>query len=252
MTVYVLGMGRERIALISDIHGNAVALEAVLADADRLGVDAIACLGDVTTLGPAPHEVLQRLRERCAWFILGNHDEYMFADDVDGSHVADPGVHAAVVWCRASLSRDEVAMIRAFERRVDVDLGATKLALFHGSPRSNEEDVLAETAEGTLDDLLGAVDAAVMAGGHTHVPMVRRHRDRFVVNPGSVGLPFERYVGGGPPRILAAAEYAVVEARGGDVSATLRRVPVDRTALRDAARAWSQPLGGYLVAQYST
>ncbi len=245
-------MPRERIALVSDIHANEIALEAVLADADRLGVDAIACLGDVATLGPKPHEVLQRLRERCAWFILGNHDEYMFVDEVDGSHVADPGVRSAVTWCRAALSPDEVAFLRSFERSVDVDLGAARLSLFHGSPRSNEEDVLAETAEATLDALLGAVDATVMAGGHTHVPMVRRHRDRFVVNPGSVGLPFQRYVGGGPPRILAAAEYAIVEARGADVSATLRRVPLERAALAAAARAWSEPLGGYLVGQYTS
>jgi hypothetical protein len=89
-----------------------------------------------------------------------------------------------------------------------------------------------------------------MAGGHTHLQMLRQHRGALLVNPGSVGLPFERYALGGPPTILPHAEYGLVEASGGDVSVSLRRVALDPAALLEAARAWEAPLAGYLAAQY--
>src|SRR5207244_1453045 len=94
-------MATHRIALISDLHGNEVALRAVLRDIDRRGADQIACLGDVATLGPRPAQVLALIRERCDLFILGNHDEYMFAPDAIHAHTQAPPVVAAVAQCRA-------------------------------------------------------------------------------------------------------------------------------------------------------
>jgi predicted phosphodiesterase len=91
-----------------------------------------------------------------------------------------------------------------------------------------------------------------MAGGHTHVQMLRQHRGRLLVNPGSVGLPFERFVSGGPPTVLAHAEYAIVEARGLSVSVALRRLELDAAQLAQAAQRWESPLAPYLVKQYAS
>jgi hypothetical protein len=74
----------------------------------------------------------------------------------------------------------------------------------------------------------------------------------LLVNPGSVGMPFERFVSGGPPTVLAHAEYAVVEFRGGNASVELRRLELDRAQLAEAARHWDSPLAPYLVSQYAT
>ena len=90
-----------------------------------------------------------------------------------------------------------------------------------------------------------------MAGGHTHIQMLRQHRGTLLVNPGSVGLPFKEYVGGGAPTVLAHAEYAVVEAARGGVSVHLRRVALDRTELRDAAASVDHPLGKMLMQVYA-
>jgi len=80
--------------------------------------------------------------------------------------------------------------------------------------------------------------------------MLRQHRGRWLVNPGSVGLAFERFVAGAPPTVMAHAEYAIVEARSDTVSVTLRRVPLERAALLDSVSAWDNPLAPYLAEQY--
>src|SRR5262249_30886457 len=155
----------------------------------------IACLGDVATLGPKPRAVLQMLRESCSAFILGNHDEYMFAPDLIEHHTKEPTVIAAVQWCRDSLSSEEIQWLKGFANTLTLSLGeAGELFLFHGSPSSNNEDLLAETPDTELAMYLSPYQATVMAGGHTHIQMLRQHRGVLLVNPGSVGLPFERYV----------------------------------------------------------
>jgi hypothetical protein len=110
-----------------------------------------------------------------------------------------------------------------------------------------------------------------MAGGHTHIQMLRQHRGTWVVNPGSVGMPFRRYVAGARPEIMAHAEYAILEDErphvlpcylhgsvddggGGAIGVELRRVALDRAALRAQTKAWSAPpelLRDDLLLQYA-
>jgi predicted phosphodiesterase len=244
-------MAAHRIALIADLHGNEIALRRVLDDIARGGVDQIACLGDVATLGPRAREVLEMVGESCDFCILGNHDEYLFDAGSIGTHTSSPLIVAAVEQCRRQLSAPEIALVRSFERRMVVPLaGGSTLLLFHGSPDSNNCDLLSETTEAELTEQLGAHEATVMAGGHTHIQMLRQHRGRWLVNPGSVGLSFERFVAGAPPTVMAHAEYAIIESGSGEVSVTLRRLQLDRVALVDAARGWDNPLAAYLAGQY--
>jgi putative phosphoesterase len=232
-----------RVALVSDIHGNDVALRAVLDDAEKVGVDRVVCLGDTATLGPRPRETLAILRDRNIPCILGNHDEFMLDESLIRSYTEAPPVVAAVDWCRAELSSDDIAFIGTFHRTLDVALDGSTLFLFHGSPASNMQDLLATTPPDELDALLGAKRAPVMAGGHTHIQMMRQHRGALLVNPGSVGMPFEQYVSGRAPVLLPHAEYAIVEA--GAVS--LRRVAVDVREMRDAAETSKVPMKDMLI-----
>ena len=241
-----------RVALISDLHANAVALAAVLEDIAHLGVDQVVCLGDVATLGPRPDAVLQMLRELGCPCIQGNHDAFLLDPDLIHTYTEAPIVVEAVDWCRDRLSADELAFVGTFQPSLRIALdGDTALLLFHGSPRSHMEDLLATTPADELDRLLAGQHAAVMAGGHTHIQMLRQHRGMLLVNPGSVGLPFKEFVGGRTPTLLPHAEYAIVEGRDGAVNVTLRRVAVDRPALRDAVRASDNPLRDMLLQQYA-
>ena len=112
-----------RIALISDLHGSEFALNAVLADIARTGVDQIICLGDVATLGPRPREVLARLAELRCICILGNHDEFMLDERLIRSYSEAPIIVEAVDWCRAQLSRAELDFIASFSRRFGIEIG---------------------------------------------------------------------------------------------------------------------------------
>jgi predicted phosphodiesterase len=113
------------------------------------------------------------------------------------------------------------------------------------------ENILATTTAGQLDAMLAGQHAGVLAGGHTHIQMLRQHRGMLVVNAGSVGMPFEEFVNGREPRLLAHAEYAIVDARGGAIGVELRRVPLSRAALCAAAAASALPMRDMLIEQYS-
>lgn len=240
-----------RVALISDLHGNAVALDAVLRDISRVGVDRTVCLGDTATLGPAPLEVLTVLRELAIPCIEGNHDAFLLDPALVRNYTEAPPIVAAVDWSRSELPSWAIDFVRGFLPGLDLDLGGgASLKLFHGTPRSHMEDLLATTPPEQLEEMLSTERATVMAGGHTHIQMLRQHRGTLIVNAGSVGAPFKEFVEHRPPTILAHAEYATVEARAGGVQVTLRRVELDRRALWSAASASSNPLGPMLALNY--
>ncbi len=239
-----------RLALISDLHGNAVALEAVLRRIDDDGVDAIACLGDVATLGPRPHEVIAIVRERCRYFVKGNHDEYMESTERLHAHIDFPPVVEGVEQCRQRLSDGERAFLRSFSDRIDLDLDGAKLLLFHGSPDENDRDLHAATPEDELARELGDGDRAVWVGGHTHVQLARTFRGGWLVNSGSVGLAFARHAAGGPPSVRPHADYALIDVEAGNASVSLRRVPLDAKELLREAQAWDSPFAATLAAHY--
>jgi len=241
-----------RVALISDLHGNLVSLTAVFADIDRNRVDETICLGDVATLGPRPCEVIAMLQQRGCRCVLGNHDAFMIDEELIRSYSEVPIVVNSVDWCREQLTADDIGYLAGFETSITLDLGGgVQALLFHGSPRSHMEDLLATTDPDELDTCLGQTNATVLAGGHTHIQMVRQHRGMLLVNPGSVGMPFKEFVGGQAPKIMPYAEYAIIEADGGTVQVSLRRVPIDKESLRREAAASSNPICRSLEQQYA-
>jgi putative phosphoesterase len=195
-----------RVALLSDVHGNASALAAVLGEIARSELDGIVCLGDIAAGGPQPREVISLLRDLGCLTIRGNADAWLTAG-------FPPGKSAETISC-----------------------GETSVLCFHGSPRSNVEGLLATTPESEIEEaLVDAKRAKVLAGGHTHLQLLRRLGDRVLVNPGSVGLPLGslRARSGGQP-LPTWAEYALLECEGEvDATVTFRRVAVDPEALAE-------------------
>lgn len=237
-----------RLALISDLHGNELALDAVLADARNVGFDEIVCLGDVATLGPRPSQVIGRLRDLGCPCVMGNHDEFMLDPALVRTYTEFPQVLQSVDATRESLSPGEREFIAGFHRMLTFD----GVLLYRGTPRSNMEDLLSVTPPDRVDEMLDGHGAKVLAGGHTHLQMLRQHRGRLIVNPGSLGQPFREFVSGGPPTILPHAEYAIVDVRGSGVSVDLRRVSLDRNALASQIDGWDNPLAASLRANYAS
>jgi putative phosphoesterase len=216
-----------RLALISDIHGNACALDAVAADIQREGVEHLVCLGDVAS-GPQPRQCIARVRELGCPAVAGNADEELITGDLES--LADQPDHDKltdlVSWAADQLTEGDVATLRSYQPTVSFSLGEVKLLCYHGSPRSNHEAVAMSTPEEALAKIFVATDAVLLVGGHTHVQMLRRWRDRLIINPGSIGLPF--YLdSSGREHNPAFAEWAMVTAERGRLSVDFRRTPFD-------------------------
>ncbi len=240
-----------RIALISDIHANLVALETVLADLAKTHPDQIICLGDVAEGGPQPRQVITRLRALDLSVVMGNHDAELLnplpSRAVEQKHQIFDDIFR---WCLAQLGADALNYLRTFRASIELPLESnTMLLCYHGSPKSNTDIVADTTSEVELTRMLAGCSATVLAGGHSHAQMFRSYRDMLIINPGSVGLPWE-YLSTDCHRNSRWAGYAVVHSQSDHLSVELRRVPLDLDAVRRAAFASGMPHADWWMAQW--
>lgn len=231
-----------RVGLISDIHGNSVALDAVLAALQRASIDQLVCLGDVAVFGPDPRGVIARLRGLAVHLVQGNTDAWALDPQPHAWRNAEtPFFNAVELWSAQQLDADDCAFLRSFVPHLTLDLGKTQLLCYHGSPRSFHEGIFAHTTDDELAAIFEGFPPKLAAGGHTHVQLLRRFGDKMLINPGSVGQPFEYAPGAAHVRHPPWAEYAIVEASGGCLSVALHRTPVDVEALLALAAASGMP-----------
>lgn len=209
-----------KIGLISDIHGNYSALDAVLTDLVRDRVDRIICLGDSLSSGPQPREVLARLLADRVELVLGNTDRRLLhpiSPDGQSEHVRM--LIEIEAWIRQMIPSGELAELGNAQQTISVKLtDRLHLLCCHGSPQSVEDRLLAELDDRQLDQLLAGQEFDLLAAGHTHVPMLRSYGARLLLNPGSVGSA----VGKGP-----VAHYGLVTAIDGKVEYCLRTASYD-------------------------
>jgi predicted phosphodiesterase len=227
------------LALISDVHGNGVALDAVLADLARYGVEQIVCLGDLAAGGPHPREVIGRLREAGCRVVRGNADRWLLEGIPPGRSAETRRLGKVVAWARAELAPADFDYLGALPQTLSIGtVGGPTLFCFHGSPRSDLDTLLATTPEAQVDELMADAPLAILnAAGHTHLQLLRRHQDRLVVNPGSVGVPLGALTASPTaPSLPAWAEYALVRHDDG-LEISFRRLPVDVEALAAATAA---------------
>jgi predicted phosphodiesterase len=229
-----------RIAVLSDIHANLPALDAVLADAGT--VDAVWHLGDVVGYGPDPDGVVERLRDVGAIGVRGNHDSAA----VGGSEIEDfnPDARAAMEWTRDRIGPSTREWLAALPlRREERDM-----TLVHGSPRDPIWEYILSDA--IAQSNLRAFETAWCLHGHTHVPIAFRaaglgmetlrpesgavlplDERRALLNPGSVGQPRDG---------ISESSYLVLDLSANEVS--WHRVPYDiaavQAAMREARLPW--------------
>jgi putative phosphoesterase len=210
-----------RVAALADIHGNLPALEAVLAEVRREGVDCVVVCGDVAS-GPLPAQSIELLRALPnARFVRGNADRELVAE-------YDGAASRAPAWCAAQLSGEQRDFLDRFEATVALEAdGLGRLLFCHGSPRSDREIITARTPDERLLEMIGDSEADVVVCGHTHMQFDRRLGARRVVNPGSVGMPYGQ----------TGAHWAVL-----GVGIELRRTVYDLTASASRIResAWPE------------
>ena len=227
-----------RIALLADIHGNRIALERVLADLRGAGADRIVCLGDLAAHGPEPRETLDLVRSLDGPVVMGNTDAGVC--DIPEAPPGDKNwvrIGHLYRWCAAQLDEEHLAYLKSLPR--SVQLG--DLFCCHGSPRSFDEKILATTPDEELGRMLEGVHAELIAGGHTHVALLRRFGTQTFVNPGSVGIPMSIDPRTGDQKLSRHAEYAIVTEQPGGFAVEFRRVEFDPAAVREAGRRGNLP-----------
>lgn len=200
-----------RVAALYDVHGNLPALEAVLADIERIRVDAIVFGGDIAG-GPFPAETVERLRalgERTV-FIRGNLERELVQPGPPREGGPPPG---ALDELLAKLTREQVTFLYELpeQQLLEVD-GLGRVLCCHATSRNDYEIVTPATPDAHLLEVLADVDADVVVVGHTHMQDDRRAGSVRFVNAGSVGVPYEDAPGAywallGPEVELRRTEY---------------------------------------------
>lgn len=216
----------EKLVVLSDVHSNRHAIEAVLADVARRGLASapLCFLGDAVNMGPFPAEVVGRLASlNPAYRVRGNHDRYISSGAAHAEleryfRCAEGADHAA--WTAAALGEREKAWLGGAPEQLAFKLGGAEFAAFHASPESDEAQFRPVSLGRNI------------LCGHIHAPYVAAMPDGgLAVNPGSVGSSLD----GNP-----AASYAVVTVNGG-VSAEIVRVKYDVEAFCGALEASGAP-----------
>jgi putative phosphoesterase len=208
-----------RVALLSDMHGNAVAFRAALADLEEHSPDLIVALGDVAQGGPQPRECIELLRDLGCPCVFGNSDEFLLTLDLGAEQAEDvERLMDTAQWSRGQVGEDGLEFLRSFEPTVQ----AGRVLCCHATPASNEDVVLPETPP----EQVGALEADAVAAGHVHQQWLRRFERTLWFCVGAVGVG--RW-----------CEYALVDDES--LAIEFRRIPFDVDELIATARAKDFP-----------
>ena len=241
-----------RLAVLSDVHGNLIALEATLAAIRYASPDAILVAGDLVLNGPDPGgtvDVLRALDAEGALIVSGNTDiavadfDYGAAFPQYADGVPD-AVQIAAEWAHDELSEEQLGWLRRLpaERRLRT-ADDTLVLVVHASPGSQTRGFDQALDANVILDRVSATDARVVCVGHTHVPEVRDLGWKVIVNDGSAGYVFD-----GDP----TASWALVTIEDGEVVAEIRRTEFDAMSVANAISARGLPGDVYRAATVRT
>jgi predicted phosphodiesterase len=238
---------------MSDIHGNPMALDAVLQDIEHAGgVDGYWVLGDLVAIGHGPVEVLERLSSLpSVQFARGNTDRYVCTGERPGPTLeearTDPNLVRTLVEVAGSFAWTQGAITNAgwFEWLSDLPLelrmllpDGTRLLGVHASPDSDEIPIYPSSSEAEIEGLLSGCGADLIVVGHTHIPLDVQVKDKRVVNVGSVSIPVLP-----DPR----ASYVIIDADESGHEIQTRKVTYDREAVIAAIQRIRHPGAKYII-----
>ncbi len=224
-----------KIAAVSDIHGNLPALEAVLADIGRRGVDLVVNLGDILSGPLLPRETADRLMELDFPTISGNHERQVLYMDPDDMGASDRYARDAITTAQRDWMRALPPVMRP----------AADVFMCHATPQNDVDCYLEDLVDGELrpaplraiEERTGSCDAALILCGHSHIPrLAQLHSGQIIVNPGSVGIQAYEGHHPGPHTVEVGsphARYAIAERSAGTWTVEFIAVPYDwETAAR--------------------
>ena len=221
------------LGVVSDIHANVIALEAVLEELKRHGAETILCLGDLVGYGPSPNETIELVRSENLLCTLGAADERIAFDFARQKLPREGVADATLEWTRTVIEPRHVEFLRGLPVQQRLNTPAGRLRFFHGSPESPTERINLNQDPIRLGQLLERNRSSILVCGGTHVPFARQIPKGWVVNPGSVGLSLN-----GEP----GADYALLRiGEGGEVEVAMDKVEYDFAAVAFDIIAWGLP-----------
>lgn len=249
-----------RIAVLSDVHGNLLALEAVRKAIKREKPDVVLIAGDLVMNGPEPGATVDTVRDmerEGAIVVQGNTDIAVADGDYAAAYprYSDSGVpesvRAAATWAHDTLEDEHLAWLRRLPAERRVRIGDDLILVTHASPGSQTQGFDKDLDPSTTTERMSRTDARVICCGHTHIPEVREFGWKLIVNDGSAGYVFD-----GDPTASWALVTLDISGAGDDdgttVTAEIRRAEYDNLAVSNAISARGLPGDVYRAATVRT
>jgi predicted phosphodiesterase len=215
------------LAILSDLHGNLTALEAVLADLKNFAVDQVIVAGDVINFGPCSRQTAEIVIEK-GWPVIRGNNEYFLLDyDTPRAPAEwdDPVQFAPTAWLDRQIPREVKAQVACWPDTLNLRFhDAPPIQVFHGAPNDPWDSIYWTLTDEEITKLLSAIEADFVICGHTHLPMDRQVGRWRIFNPGSVGVPLDG---------IFSAGYMLLEGDEQGWTPTFRRVPFDYQAVFD-------------------
>lgn len=213
-----------RVAIISDIHANWQALDAVMEDIKSQGCERVLCLGDLAMAGPQPRMVIDFVRKQDNWEIIQGNTDKLIADFspeiIEDMKSKFPVMAKALADDVYFLEDDKKEYLRNLSAQKNLEIEGVKILMVHGSPRRNNEDILPDMPLEQIEEILKDVAVDLIFCGHTHVPCGYQTDSRkTLVNVGSVGRPMTSN---------PEACYVIADIENGGFSIEHRFVDYDR------------------------
>jgi putative phosphoesterase len=183
-----------KLAVLSDIHANLYALEAVWADLQAQKPDAVYCLGDLVGYGAHPNQVIEFIRRQHIPTVMGNYDDGVGFDQDDcGCAYRDPDDRLrgqqSLMWTREHTTAESKAFLQSLPVQIRLEDRRPHLLLVHGSPRKINEYLYEDRPEASFERIARLAGCDVLLFGHTHLPYRKSVAGTLFVNAGSVGKP---------------------------------------------------------------
>ncbi len=222
-----------KIAVISDIHANLIALKTVLEDIKKQNCDKIFCLGDLAMAGPQPVETVDFIIKQTDWTIIQGNTDKLIVDY--SSELFENMMNTFPLMAKALredvkvLSEDQKEFLRKLPPQKELEIEGVKILLVHGSPRRNNEDILPNLPIEQVEEIIDGVNADLILCGHTHMPAgYQTNTKQTVINDGSVGRPMTEDL---------KSCYLILDIKDGGFEAEHRLLDYDRQKASSIMRA---------------
>lgn len=213
-----------KVAIVSDIHANWQALEAVMEDVKNHDCEKVLCLGDIAMAGPQPRMVIDFVRSQDNWVVIQGNTDKLIGDFsreiVDNLKNVFPVMANALLDDVLILEDDKKEYLKNLPAQKELEIEGVKVLMVHGSPRRNNEDIMPDMPLKDIEEIIAGTTADLILCGHAHVPCgYQTNKKQTVVNVGSVGRPMTQ-----EPKSC----YVVADFQDGGFSIEHRFVDYDR------------------------